>query len=184
MSEKNTGGKKLSTTQIILIVGIVVILAAVLAVGGLIVTHLGQQEQPALQRSSGPADTAVGALVLDSERADNLLEQMREKAREGMFDVTMKTTWTFPTGKDAASDAYVANSDTNWKPVYIDVSLEDGTIVYTSPEIPVGYGIEEIKLDVPLEKGTYPCICTYHLLNEDKTETTTVSVELQIDVLA
>ena len=183
MSENKTGGKKLSTTQIILIVGIVAILAAVLAVGGLVVSRLGQQDQPDAQRS-GPAAATAGALVLDSDRVDDIIAQMEQRAKEGMFDVTMKTVWTFPTGRAKASDAYVANSDTNWKPVYVDVALEDGTVVYTSPEIPVGYGIEEIKLDVPLEKGNYPCVCTYHLLNEDKTEATSVSVELQINILA
>jgi len=185
MSEKGTGGRKLSTTQIILLVGIILIFAAVLGVGGLIVSRLGQPAQTQVVQKSGPADTTVGALVLDSERAEAVIAEMEQKAREGMFDVTMKTIWTFPDGESVASDAYAANAETNWKPIYFDVVLqEDNTVLYTSPELPVGYGIDEIKLDVPLEKGSYPCVCTYHLLNEDKTEASTVSVALQIDVLA
>lgn len=185
MSEKGTGGRKLSATQIILIIGLGLILAAVIGVGVLVANRLELFVAPESVPLQGPADTAVGALVLDSERADSIIAEMERKAKEGMFDVTMKTVWTFPDGKSAASDAYAANSASNWKPVYFDVTLqEDSTLVYTSPELPVGYGISEIKLDVPLEKGSYPCICTYHLLNEDKTEATTVSVELQIDILA
>ena len=185
MSEKDNSRKKLSTTQIILIVGLTVLVAAVLGVGGLIISRMGEPNSavtPSIS-SSGPA-FGTGALVATADNATDMIAEIDRKAREGTYEVTMKMVWTFPDGSSPASDAYAANSESNHRPIYFDITMEDGTVIYTSPEIPVGMGIEDITLDVPLEKGSYPCVCTYHLLNDDKTELSSVSVALQIDILA
>lgn len=187
MSEQGSNGKKLSSTQVILIVGIVLILAAVLGVGALVVGRLGQQSSGS--EASGSAATpsfGSGAVVMDDKNVNNMVEEMKRKAEEGRYEVKMSVNWTFPDGESVSEDAYVANTDVNTHPVYFDVTLEDGTVVYTSPLIPVGSAVDGIKLDQPLDAGTYSTVCTYHLLQseEDTTEISTVSVVVRITVKA
>lgn len=186
MSEKGSNGKKLSSTQVILIVGIVLILAAVLGVGALVVSRLGQQSSGS--EASGSAVTpsfGSGAVVMDDKNVNNMVEEMKRKA-EDRYEVKMSVNWAFPDGESVSEDAYVANTDVNTHPVYFDITLEDGTVVYTSPLIPVGSAVDGIKLDQPLDAGTYSTVCTYHLLQseEDTTEISTVSVVVRITVKA
>lgn len=106
-----------------------------------------------------------------------------EKVEEGLFEVNMNVTWHFKNGSNTSENAYVANSDSNNCPVVFDISLS-GTedLIYTSTVIPVGSKLNEITLNEDLEPGSYPAVCTYHLLNEDGDEISTVGVNLTLVV--
>jgi len=188
MSENGSNGKKLSSTQIILIIGIVVILVAVLGVGGLIAKQLGSQPDPSVppESTANTPSFGTGTVVMDERNVNDMVRELEEKVREGMYDVKMNMDWTFPNGEAASENAYVANSEANTHPVYFDITLDDGTLIYTSPMIPVGSAVDSIKLDTPLEAGDYSSVCTYHLLKseEDPSELSTVSVAVRITVKA
>ncbi len=180
MSEQSTNTKKLSTTQRILIVGMVLILAAIGAVGYFVL-----QNKPATVAPAPMAATpGSGNVVMDEGNASDVIADLKRKAEEGMFEVKMNTTWSFPDGKSPSTDAYVANSTANRLPIYFEVALDTGEVVYTSPELPVGSAVKDVVLEKPLAAGDYECVCTYHLLNEDKTIRSSVSVVVRLHVAA
>ena len=178
MAEQTKSKPKLSTTQVILIAGIVVIAAAVVFVG---VFVLGK-EKTAPDPVPAPAAFGSGNVVVDEQNMHDIFAELDRKAAEGMFEVKMNATWNFPDGKSPSTDAYVANSKANSLPIYFEVETAGGEIVYTSPEIPVGSAVKDLVLDRPLAAGDYECVCTYHLLNEDKTVRSSVSVVVRLHV--
>lgn len=185
MSEQTKTGTRLNATQIILIVGIVVIVAAVGVVGFVLKgTPAEPQATPPQTMAQGGPAAGTGNLVVDERNARDVAAEMQQRAKEGMFEVKMNSSWNFPDGKSPSSDAYVANSAANRLPVYFEVKTADGTVVYTSPEIPVGSAVQDIVLTQPLAAGNYECVCTYHLLNEDKTVRSSVSVVVRLHVEA
>lgn len=187
MSEQGNNGKKISSTQTILIVGIVVIFAAILGIGALIINKLGAQ--PGFQVSEAISGVTpsfgTGTVVMDESNVNDMIDEMKRKEAEGRYDVKMTVDWTFPDGK-SVGDAYVANAEANTHPVYFDVTLDNGTKIYTSPMLPVGSAVESITLDTPLDAGYYTGVCTYHLLKseEELTEISNVSIAVRITVKA
>lgn len=166
------GKKKLDTTQIILIVGIICILIAICVVGYFLVNGVGgKKEEP----------TNTGSLVIDESNLEDVKDQLAKSVEEGMFEVNMNTIWTFPNGESASSDAYVANGTANSLPISFDVLLDE-EVIYSSTVIPVGSRIKEIKLDKALEAGSYNAVCMYHLWNEDGTENSSFGVNIQLTV--
>lgn len=123
-------------------------------------------------------------MVITEDNAEEMKEQLAEPVEDGYYNTTMTVDWTFEDGKAVSSDAYVANSESNTRMVYFDVNLADtGKLIYSSPYIPVGSELKEIKLDEDLNAGDYEAVVTYHLLDDDKEELTTVSVSVNIHVL-
>jgi hypothetical protein len=95
----------------------------------------------------------------------------------------MNTTWYFKDGASASDNAYVENSVSNTNNVYFDITLADtGENIYSSPVLSIGSSLEKITLDKALEDGTYDCVVTYTLVDEEQTPLSTVSVSLTIAV--
>lgn len=178
MAEQTQNKPKLNVTQMILIAGIVVIAAAVVFVGVFVLGKAETVPDPA----PVPASFGNGNVVVDEQNMNDIFAELDRKAAEGMFEVKMNATWNFLDGKSPSTDAYVANSKANSLPIYFEVETADGEIIYTSPEIPVGSAVKDIVLDHPLGAGNYECVCTYHLLNEDKTVRSSVSVVVRLNV--
>lgn len=122
--------------------------------------------------------------VVTQENADEVVEQMVERASRdaGSYTATMNSTWHFPDGKSPSTDAYVANSADNKWPVWFDVTLSDGRTVYESPILPVDTYIREFTLDEELPEGTYGGTITYHLVDENQDELSTLSIGITIYV--
>lgn len=124
-----------------------------------------------------------GKYILDESKISSIHEVADDKVDEGMFEINMNTTWHFENGSKASDNAYVANSITNNSPIAFDIMLTDSQeTVYVSPIIPLGSRINEIILDKKLSKGEYAAICTYHLLDDNGEELTTVAVNIVLDV--
>jgi hypothetical protein len=72
----------------------------------------------------------------------------------------------------------LSNSNT----VNFTVTRNDtGATIYTSPYIPVGSSLSNIKLeDEEMGKGTYPCVVTYHLLDGEYKEVSTVKINISV----
>lgn len=178
MSEPTKSGNKLSQTQVILIIGFALIIIAIAAVGFLFSSR---------SNSNTPLPTAApgsGNVVLDEGNAKNAIAELNRKVKEGQFEVKMNSTWNFPDGTSPSTDAYAANSEANRLPIYFEVALDNDEVIYTSPEIPVGSAVKDIVLEKDLDAGDYECICTYHLLNEDKTIRSSVSVVVRLHIAA
>ena len=123
-------------------------------------------------------------MVVTEDNVEEMQAQLAEPVEDGHYNTTMNFDWTFENGKAASSNAYVANSESNTRTVYFDVNLADtDELIYSSPYIPVGGELNEIRLDEDLDAGDYEAVVTYHLVDDDKEEITTVSVSIGIHVL-
>lgn len=162
--KERKGGKNL---LIVCAVIIIVILIAVIAV------LLNQEETPKRD------------VVVNEDNAEEVAKVLldEETVQPGTYEVTMNSTWNFKDGKSASDNAYVENATVNTNDVYFDVELSDtGKVIYESPVIPRGSYLEEITLKEDLEAGTYDCVLTYHLIDENQNTVSTLTMGLTIVV--
>lgn len=172
--DKQTKKSKLSTTQVILIVGFSLVLIMIVVIGIFLLRPA--QEKP----ESGTAALSGNGLVIDESNLQQVEEMVVNSVKKGMFEVNMNTNWTFADGSQASEDAYVANGASNQLPITFEVLLDGTENIYTSTVIPVGSRIKEIRLEKVLPAGTYNAVCKYHLWNEDGTESSSVGVNITI----
>ena len=172
MSEQEKNGKMGKGGKIAFAVCLVVIVVLL----GVVVFLLfrGQDEEEPQRRN----------VVVNEDNVDEVLESLEEGyVPAGYYEVTMNSTWNFESGDAPSTNAYVENAQTNTNPVYFDVVREDtGETIYESPILPVGSHLDEIVLDTALEAGTYDCILTYHLLDEEEQDISTLQLTVQIVV--
>ncbi len=123
-------------------------------------------------------------VVVNQENVDDVIEQLaEERTPPGSYQVTMNTTWNFPSSDEPSIDAYVKNAEANTNAVYFDIIRSDTEeTIYESPIIPVGSWLDDITLDNSLPDGTFPCLITYHLLDEEDKSISTVKLTLTIIV--
>ena len=124
-------------------------------------------------------------VVVNEENIEEILAELDEKEAVpvGYYETIMNSTWNFANGESPSSNAYVENAEANTNSVYFDVTLaETEETIYESPILPVGSHLENITLDSNLSKGTYDCIVTYHLLDEENISISTLKVTLTIIV--
>jgi predicted metalloprotease len=122
-------------------------------------------------------------VVVTPDNVEETISQLEESEHvaPGSYEVTMNTTWNFKDGESASDNAYVANSVNNTNDVYFDITLADTEeTIYSSPVIPIGSHLEDITLDKVLEDGTYDCVVTYTLVDEEQNPLSTVRISLTI----
>lgn len=121
--------------------------------------------------------------VVVPENLDEILADMPERTPTGKYEVKMNTSWVFETGDSASSNAYVENATANINDVYFDIIRSDTKeTIYQSPTLPVGSHLEGITLDTALEAGSYPCVLTYHLLDDQGLPISSLNINLDITV--
>lgn len=130
------------------------------------------------------ADAEKRNVVVTPDNVEEVLSDMQEQqVQAGTYEVTMNTTWNFDKGDSASSNAYVENSTANTNDVYFDIVRSDTEeTIYKSPIIPLGSHLENITLDTPLDKGTYNCVLTYHLLDDNEEPISKLNINLSIVV--
>ena len=113
-------------------------------------------------------------IVVNEKNVEEVIEQLgEERTPPGSYQVT--------SGDTASEDAYVKNAEANTNAVYFDITRQDTEeTIYESPIIPVGSWLEDITLDSTLPDGTYPCVITYHLLDEEDKSISTVKLTLTL----
>lgn len=170
MSEQEKNEKKGKGGKVALAVCLVVIVVLL----GVVIFLLFRKEDEPKRRN----------VVVNEDNVDEVLESLAEGyVPAGYYEVTMNSTWNFTSGDAPSENAYVENARTNTNPVYFDVVREDTEeTIYESPILPVGSHLDEIVLDTVLEAGTYNCILTYHLLDEEEQDVSTLQVTVQIVV--
>ncbi len=118
--------------------------------------------------------------VVSQGNAAEVKETMDEPVEDGYYQIMMNTEWTFD-GK--TSNAYVENSKNNSRTVYIDVFRSDtNELVYSSPYIPVGEKLQGFMLDADLASGSYDGLVTYHLVDDNNEEVSSLSVTVTFEV--
>lgn len=122
-------------------------------------------------------------VVVNEDNVEEILTQMEEKeiVPVGYYETTMNSTWYFENGSTPSDNAYVENAATNTNAVYFDVTRVDTEeTIYESPILPVGSHLENISLDTELPSGTYDCLVTYHLLDEENKSISTLKVTVTV----
>lgn len=122
--------------------------------------------------------------VVTPDNVNDIIDDMdNNKVSSGSYNVRMNSTWTFKNGSLTSEDAYVENSTANNNDVYFTVALADTEeIILTSPVIAVGSSMQDITLEKSLPSGTHDCVVTYHLLDSDGNEVSSVNISLTIKV--
>ena len=120
-------------------------------------------------------------VVVNEDNVEEILSDLGDSVPPGSYQVTMNSTWYFENGTASSNNAYVENAEANENAVYFDVVRSDSDkTIYESPIIPVGKHLNNIKLDKKLSAGTYDCVMTYHLLDDEEESISTVRVNLEI----
>lgn len=167
MSNEETKSEKKKGGKIVLILCIIII--AVLCVIIYLLLHKDEDEKP--KRS----------VLVNEENVEQVLSEIEDRVPAGSYEVIMNSTWNFENGTASSKDAYVANSTANQNPVYFEVTRSDTEeTIFESPIIPVGSQMNDITLDEDLPAGTYECILTYHLLDDEEETVSTVKIGLTI----
>jgi hypothetical protein len=136
-----------------------------------------------LLRKSGDDDTTKRDVVVNEKNAEEVASDFIEEERTptGYYRVKMNSTWNFANGEAESDNGYVENATTNTNAVYFDVVRNDtGETIYKSAVIPVGEHLDKIKLDTSLEKGSYDCTLTYHLIDDEQETLSTLNMGLKI----
>lgn len=167
-SGKGTARSKgLTTTHIILIIGFLILIAAV----GIGVYFILNQEEP-----PPPQDTNF--MIVDETNAQGILGSLQEQVGEGMFQTYMTTEWSFPAGSATSTDAVIGNSRSNTYPLYVEIIRADtDEVLFKSGAMEPGTMLKELTLNQVLPNGSYGLICQFHILSEDKqSERSVVSI--------
>ncbi len=175
--DKEVKGGKLKVVVIACVAVIVVLVVAVTVMAAKILNSGSSEAQTQA--------TEKRNVVVNDDNVDEVLADLTESeyTAPGYYEVMMNTTWKFSTGSAASSNAYVKNVATNTNDVYFDVTLSDtDELIYSSPLIPLGSYLENITLDKDLDAGTYDCVCTYHLVDEEQNTLSTLKITLTIVV--
>lgn len=171
--EASTAKQKGKKTPFILGIAAVVIIALLVTIIILLLKKDGKPE----------VDSLGNRATLVTE--DNKDEMQKEigNVPDDHYKTTMTIDWTFEDGSAASTNAYVENSVDNTRTVYFDVALADtNEVVYSSPYIPLGGKLDDITLSKDLDKGDYPAVITYYLVDDDHKVITNVSVALTLHV--
>lgn len=166
------GGKGFAVTTALIIVLILV----VAGMGGYILVSRNSS-------SGAEEQTERRAVLVTEENVDQVVEGIVETPPSAnSYIARMNSEWHFPDGASPSTDAYVANSPDNKWPVWFDVTLGDGRTVYESPILPVDTYLQNFALAENLEAGTYGGTITYHLVDDDQNELSTLSIGISIIV--
>ena len=164
---------------------VIIILVAALAVCiGLLVLRSGDTEETQLNDNiSDVSQTVLDRGFVDESNMDDIMSELSEKVDEGMFECKMSSTRTFENATSASPNSYVANVESNRHALYFDVYEEQtDELLYSSPILPVGSEIRDIKLDKELPVGDHDAVVMYTLVNEDYEEVSTVGFRITISI--
>lgn len=158
--------KRLTKKQVAFILGIVLIVCAT----AVAIVYMILNNKPIVEENVPVLPISGTTYLVTPENVSDIDQEIKDKVAKGMFTTYMNTTWRFPDGKSASSNAIMGNSTANNYGFYFTVTISDtNETVFTSGLIPVGTQIAEIKLEKELAKGTYDAVISVQMLEEDGT---------------
>lgn len=158
---------------------IIAIFAIVVAILVAVVLYL------VLGKESEPVEDKKTNLVVTEENLDEVLAALSEEDRipVGSYEASMNSEWRFKNGEALSENAYVENTVRNQNTVFFTVALkDDGRVIYKSPYLKPGSTLTGIKLDTALDAGVYDTVLTYHLVDEQNQEVSTVKLSVVITI--
>lgn len=164
-------------TGTIIVIIIIIILLLLRSCGG---PTAAPEETPS-QGITWDADSEEGGLNHRSE--EEIQEELNRKVAEGMINISMNTSPVFETGT-SKGNLLIVNSEMNNYPQMVYIIRNDtGEEIYRSGAIAVGSKIENAKLAVDLDPGTYACTAYFNNVNMETGEILgTAGAEIEITV--
>ena len=156
---------------------VIALVAVVVVLAGVIVFLLAGKPEGDEQQGSDSRAT-----VVTEANVEEVVELMNTPPTAGHYTCQMNVEWSFEDSTKPSYDAYVANAAENSHTVYFDVLLNNGEMIYSSPYIPVGKELTGITLNKELAPGDYDAVVTYHLVDEEHKELSTVSVSVVLHI--
>ena len=182
-------GRKLAVIGIVAAVIIIVLLVVCII---LLVTRPGNSSenfdasQSGYQVGNQPSEVSsvLDRGFVDDTNTNDIVTDMAEQVKEGMFHCSMTFDWTFENSNSVSPNAYVANAEDNRYTLYFDVyEKETNELLFSSPLLPVGSEFKEVKLEKALAPGDYKAIVMYTLVNEDYEEVSSAGFTITISIL-
>lgn len=175
-NEKNGGNKKL------LIIAVVVIVILLCVVGAMAALLIGNN------KTAETTPKSENKVIISAEDAKEVVEQAAAEEKSSVhipqsYAISQNDVWTFSKDTQETSNANVVNDESNETPVYFDLIVDEtDEVIYSSPILELGAGLDGFKLEKPLEAGEYVCTIIYHLVDEEQNELTTVNVGVTVIV--
>lgn len=166
-------------------VAVIIVLVAALAVciTLLVLRAKDTEEPPIADDIPDVTRTVLDRGFVDESNMDDVMSELSEKVDEGMFECRMSSFWTFETAASESPNSYVANVESNRYALYFDVYEEQtNELLYSSPILPVGSEIRNIKLDKGLPVGDYDAVVMYTLVDEEYEEVSTAGFRITISI--
>lgn len=178
-SRKGDSPAKTNAKTRLAIAGAVVVIAALVVI---IIILLRKGEEAPTQRET--VGSGARGVVATSENMQEIADSLSKPVPDGYYMTKMNFEWEFEKWNIPSKRAYVENSVKNTRTVYFDLVLDEtGELLYSSPFIPVGERHQNFALEKELAAGEYPATVTYHLVDDDNNEITTLSVRIKLKVL-
>lgn len=168
--EQNNGGnqpeqgKGGARKRLWLIIGIVVAVLLLAAVGAFAWVKLNEEKQ--YERYE--FDTAAMAGRIQQMTEEEIQAELDRVVEEGMFNISIASAIVFPS-PDSEGEARIENIAANRYHMQVDITLDEtGEKVYSSKLIQPGYSIANIKLNRRLEPGEYPATAMFSAITQDE----------------
>lgn len=157
----------------VIIIAVMIVLLLVIGVLGVVIYNLMNKPETA---PKAERDISEGLIVDDN---------FNKKAADARFTTDMNMIWTFPSGSAVSTNAQIGNSSANLYECYFEVYLDDEeqTLLYSSPVLPVGKRLDQLKLNQVLPDGAYDAICTYHILDDEEPDRELGKVSFSVSLM-
>lgn len=151
---------------------IVVLIIAILAIGGVVVYKSFFAEEPA------PSQGVVGVI---SDGWDTGIKDESTLPSQGI-QIPGYSTAVMNEG-DTSLVLSIGNPKANTCGFYATVKLADGTVLYRSELLEPGFGLTEIPLKKSLDAGEYTAIVLYECVTLDESHTRLNSAESEFTLI-
>ena len=147
---------------------IIIFLLAIILVSCIVIIAMLLSRPGEEQVSNKPTNGVVGTIT-DNWDTDVSQEESSSEAKKGT-QIPGYSTAEMNEG-DISLKLRVGNPKENTVGFLATLKLADGTVLYTSPLLKPGQGLDEIPLNRTLSKGTYDAMVFYQcvLLDEEQT---------------
>lgn len=186
-TKRSDDGKGRSLAVIGIIAAVIIIILLVVCII-LLITRSGSSPEASDTSQSGSQPGNVSSVLdrgfVDNTNTSDIVSDMAEQVKEGMFHCSMTFDWTFENSDSVSPNAYVANAEDNRYTFYFDV-YENATneLLFSSPLIPVGSEFKEVKLGKTLEPGDHKAVVMYTLVDENYEEVSSAGFTITISIL-
>lgn len=153
--------------NVIILAVIIILMAAVIAVLGIMLLRSPKQETAEAGERTGGMAYEANVITDDADALQDAVNRLIEKAKEGQMSLEMQTVASSEDGRNFT--CHLANSVKNnydmFMVIYLDATQQE---IYRTGLIPIGARIEEFTLEEVLEPGTYEATIVYNQVEEDR----------------